>query len=152
MKTLTIAATLALLSAPAFAQDAPTGDAANGETIFNRQCATCHVVQNDAGETLAGRAAHVGPNLFGAIGRTPGTWDDFKYGDSMIAYGQTGVVWEHDNFVKYVQGPTEFLRAALNDNRARGKMAFQLRKESDAEDVFAFLSQYATPAAAPASN
>jgi cytochrome c len=142
MKYLPLAATMVLLSAPAFAE----GDAANGETIFNRQCSTCHVVMNDAGETLAGRAAHVGPNLFGVVGRTPGTYPDFEYGDSMLAYGATGAVWGEDNLPVYVQDPTDFLRTALDDRRARGKMAFQLRDPQDAADVFAFLSTFSTPA------
>jgi cytochrome c len=142
MKYLPLAATMVLLSAPAFAE----GDAAHGEEIFNRQCSTCHVVVNDAGETLAGRAAHVGPNLFGVVGRTPGTYPDFEYGDSMVAYGATGAVWGEDNLPVYVQDPTDFLRTALEDRRARGKMAFQLRDPQDAADVFAFLSTFSTPA------
>ncbi len=150
MHKFTLAAAFAVLAAPAFAEShimAPTGDAANGETIFNRQCATCHVVQLADGTVVAGRAAKVGPDLWGAMGRQPGTYPGFAYGDSMVAYGETGVVWDHDNFTAYVQDPTGFLRTALNDNRARGKMAFQLRKESDAEDVYAFLAKYAMGAA-----
>ncbi len=142
MKYLPLAATMVLLSAPVYAE----GDATNGEAIFNRQCSTCHVVINDAGETLAGRAAHVGPNLYGVVGRTPGTYPEFAYGDSMVAYGATGAVWGEDNLPVYVQDPTGFLRTALADRRARGKMAFQLRDPQDAADVFAFLSTFSTPA------
>ena len=142
MKYLPLAATMVLLSAPVYAE----GDAANGEAIFNRQCSTCHVVVNDAGETLAGRAAHVGPNLYGVVGRTPGTYPEFGYGDSMVAYGATGAVWGEDNLPVYLQDPTDFLRTALDDRRARGKMAFQLRDPQDAADVFAFLSTFTIPA------
>lgn len=143
MKYLPMAATMALLAAPAFAE----GDAANGEDVFNRQCGTCHVVQNEAGETLAGRAAVIGPNLFGVVGRAPGTYPDFRYGDALIAYGATEVVWGEENLVAYVQDPADFLRTALDDRRARGKMAFQLRDAQEAADVYAFLATYAAPAA-----
>jgi cytochrome c len=142
MKYLPLAATMVLLSAPAFAE----GDAANGEALFNRQCSTCHVVENEAGEILAGRAAHVGPNLYGVVGRTPGTYPEFEYGDSMVAYGATGVVWGEENLLAYVQDPTDFLRTALDDRRARGKMAFQLRDPQDAADVYAFLATFTAPA------
>ena len=142
MKYLPLAATMVLLSAPVYAE----GDAANGEEIFNRQCSTCHAVINDAGETLAGRAAHVGPNLFAVVGRTPGTLPEFGFGASMVAYGATGVVWSEENVLAYIQDPTGFLREALADRRARGKMAFQLRDPQDAADVFAFLSTFSTPA------
>ncbi len=141
MKYLPLAATMVLLSAPAFAE----GDAANGEALFNRQCSTCHVVENEAGEVLAGRAAKVGPNMYGVVGRTPGTYPEFEYGDSMVAYGETGVVWGEENLVAYLQDPTDFLRTALDDRRARGKMAFQLRDPQDAADVFAFLTTFSTP-------
>lgn len=142
MKYLPLAATMVLLSAPVYAQ----GDTANGEAIFNRQCSTCHVVQNDAGDVLAGRAAKVGPNLYGVVGRTPGTYPEFEYGDSMVAYGATGVVWDEATLVAYVQDPTDFLRTALDDRRARGKMAFQLRDEQDAADVYAFLATFSAAA------
>ncbi len=154
MKITQLAAVLALLAGPAFAEShataepmaAPTGDAVAGAEIFNRQCVTCHVVQNDAGEVLAGRNAKTGPNLHGVVGRTPGVVEGFSYGDGMVAYGATGAVWMEENFVAYVQDPTDFLRTALEDRRARGKMAFQLRSPEDAANVYAFLATF-TPAA-----
>lgn len=69
-RTLAIAATTATLAVPAFADGhAASGDAAAGEKAF-RQCISCHVVQNEAGDTLAGRNAKTGPNLYG-IARGP---------------------------------------------------------------------------------
>lgn len=149
MKNLTLAAALALLSAPVFAQteaSVPTGDAEAGAALFERQCVACHVVQNAAGDVLAGRNAQIGPNLFGVEGRTPGTYPDFEYSDSLIAYGATGVVWSEENFVAYVQDPTDFLRTVLEDRRARGKMAFQVRAEEDAINLYAYLYSLAPPA------
>jgi cytochrome c len=141
MKQLTLVAVLALMSAPAIAQDIEAG-----QEQFERQCVACHVVVNEAGETLAGRNAQTGPNLYGVVGRTPGTYPDFEYGDGMIAYGETGAVWEEENFVAYVQDPTDFLRTALDDRRARGKMAFQVRDAQQAADIYAYLASLA-PAA-----
>jgi cytochrome c len=138
MKHLTLAAVMALMSAPAIAQDA-----AAGQEQFERQCVACHVVVNEAGETLAGRNAKTGPNLYGVIGRTPGAYPDFDYGDGIVAYGATGVVWDEETFVGYVQNPTDFLRTALDDRRARGKMAFQVRDEQQARDIYAYLASLA---------
>ncbi len=142
MKNLTLAAILAVVSAPAFAQEA-SGDAAAGEEQFNRQCVACHVVVNEAGETLAGRNARTGPNLYGIAGRTPGTVEGFEYSEYMVEYGATGVVWEEENFVAYVQDPTDFLRTALDNRRARGKMAFQVRDAQQAADIYAYLASLA---------
>ncbi len=149
---LTAAATL-MLAAPAFSQDAALqGDAAAGEEQFGRQCVACHVVVNDAGETLAGRAAKTGPNLYGVAGRPIGSYPEFRYGDSIVALGETGEVWTEENFVGYVQDPTEWLREKLDDSKARGKMAYKVRAEEDAYNLYAYLSSLAPAADAPATN
>lgn len=144
MKTFTIAAAFAVLAAPAFADGhaSTQGDAAAGEEQFNRQCVACHVVADASGEVLAGRNARTGPNLYGVAGATPGAVEGFRYGDSMIAYGETGAVWTETNFVAYVQEPTDYLKEALDDRRARGKMSYQVRDEGQAYDIYAYLSQF----------
>lgn len=144
MKLGILTAVLALAAAPALAQDAtaPTGDAAAGEAAF-RQCATCHVVVNDAGETLAGRAAKTGPNLYGVAGATAGHVEDFRYSAAMVEAGEKGLVWDEESFVKYVQDPTGFLREYLDDSSARGNMTFKVRKEEDAVNLYAYLHSLA---------
>lgn len=130
--------TSAILAAPAYAQDVASGDAAAGEDVF-KQCIACHVVTNDEGETLAGRNSKVGPNLYGVALRTLGTSPDFRYGKSMVEAGEAGNVWNEENFVGYVQEPTDWLRDILDDKRARGKMAYKVRSEEDAANVYAYL-------------
>jgi cytochrome c len=147
MKTITIAAMALLAPAAALAQEAMTGDAAAGEEHFNRQCIACHVVQDEAGEVLAGRSGRTGPNLYGVAGRVPGTYEDFAYSDIMIAYGETGAVWEEANFVPYVMDPTGFLREATGQD-GRSKMAFQVRDEQEAHDLWAFLAGFSPEGAA----
>lgn len=129
-----------LLAAPALAQ--MEGDVAEGEKAF-RQCQTCHVVVNDAGETLAGRNAKTGPNLYGVIGRPAASEEDFNYGDSLKAAGEKGLVWDEEHFVEYVQDPTAFLREYLDDQGARSKMTFRVRSEDDAKNLAAYLSSLA---------
>jgi len=148
MKNLTLAAVLALLSVPAFAEGPGTGDIAAGEEAFGRQCVACHVIVDDAGEELAGRGAETGPNLYGVVGRMPGTYPDFEYGDDLIAYGELGVAWDEPTLAAYLKDPTDFLRESLDNRRARGKMAFQVRDEQDAYDIFAYLASV-VPAPAP---
>ena len=144
MKNFTIAAALAILAAPAFAQDlTPTlGDAVNGEEQFNRQCVACHMVADADGNVLAGRNARTGPNQYGLIGRVLGSNEDFKYSDGLVALGEAGEVWNEANFVGYVQDPTGWIREKLEDRRARGKMAYQVRAEQDAYDLYAYLATF----------
>lgn len=143
MKTFNIAAALTLLAAPAFADGhAATGDAAAGEEQFNRQCVSCHVVEDADGNVLAGRAAKTGPNLYGVAGRTPGIVEGFRYGDAIVAYGETEAVWVEENIVVYLQDPTSFLREALDDRRARSKMSYKVRDETDALNIYAYLATF----------
>lgn len=143
MKTFNIAAALTLLAAPAFADGhAASGDAAAGEEQFNRQCISCHVVADASGNVLAGRAAKTGPNLFGVAGATPGVVDGFRYGGSIVEYGETGAVWVEETFAAYVMDPTGYLREALDNNRARAKMSYKVRDEAQAIDIYAYLATF----------
>ena len=147
MKTTLWTALALLAPAAAFAQDAPVGDAAAGEEHFNRQCIACHVVENEAGEVLAGRNGRVGPNLYGVAGRQAGGYPDFAYSELMVTYGATGAVWEEANFVGYVQDPTGYLREATGEE-GRSKMAYQVRDEQEAHDLWAFLATFSPEGAA----
>jgi cytochrome c len=118
------------------------GDAEAGATVFQRQCANCHVVRNEAGEVLAGRNAQQGPNLYGVVGRQAGAYPNFRYGDSIVQAGEAGLVWDEETLVAYLENPNTFLRTFLNNNRARGNMAFQLRDAGQRADVYAFLATF----------
>ena len=135
---LAAAATVVAFGTAAWADGHATGDAAAGETAF-RQCIACHVVVDDAGETLAGRNARTGPNLYAVGGRTAGSIDGFRYSPSMTQAGEAGIVWDEESFVAYVQDPTGYLREALDDGSARGAMAFRVRSDEDARNLYAYL-------------
>lgn len=142
MKKIGFAAALALGASVATAQDAPSGNAANGETLFGRQCVSCHSAFNAEGEVVAGRGSRVGPNLFGLIGRIIGTVEGFRYGDSLLAVAATGATWDETAFVTYVQDPTGWLRTTLGDARARSKMAYKVRSAEEAADIWAYLATF----------
>ncbi|CAM8666960.1 COG3474 Cytochrome c2 [Paracoccaceae bacterium] len=138
-----ILAVLATAAGPAFA----AGDAAKGETSF-KQCQTCHSVVNEAGEVLAGKGSKTGPNLYGVVGRVVGSYPDFKYGESIVAAGATGLVWDEAGFVDYVQDPANHWKKVLNDKSAKSKMSFKVKNAETAADLYAYLAQFgAVPAA-----
>ena len=145
MKPYILAGVAALVTGPVFAQDAMMGDAESGEQLFSRQCVACHVVVDANGETIAGRNARTGPNLYGLNVRPIGSDEEFRYSDYLPILGEDGTAWDEPMFVEYVQDPTGFLRAHLDDSSARSKMAFQVRREEDAYDIWAFLASL-TPA------
>lgn len=139
-----LAASVALASVfvlPAMAQDF-TGDPAAGEEAF-QQCISCHVVVDGSGETLAGRNARTGPNLYNVAGNTIGSVEDFRYGNGIELANEQGLVWDEANFVAYVQDPTNWLREATGDRRVRGKMSYRVRDEGDALNLYAYLASLA---------
>lgn len=120
-----------LFAMPAFAE----GDAEAGEKEF-RKCKSCHMIVSDSGDEIV-KGGKTGPNLYGVIGRQAGTLDGFRYGDDIVAAGEAGLVWDEETFVTYVTDPKAFLQTYLDNNRAKSKMAFKLRKGG--EDVYAYL-------------
>lgn len=136
---LIVSSTFALLLTPSFAESNAMGDPATGETTFAKRCASCHVVVNESGETLAGKKAKIGPNLYGVTTRKLGSISGFGYGKSIIQAGEIGTVWNRENFVGFVQDPTGWLRATLKNSKASSKMKFKVRKEEDAQNIYAFL-------------
>lgn len=144
MKTLAISSAFVLaLSIPAFAEShgpdlTATGDAAKGEKAF-KKCQSCHVVQNDEGETLAGRNGKTGPNLYGIVGSAAGKVEGFRYGNDLVAAGEAGMVFDEATFVAYVMDPKGAIQEATGDGKARSKMSYRVRKEDEAKDLYAFL-------------
>lgn len=142
MKSVLSIAAAALIAGPVFADGhAASGDAAAGEAVFAK-CAACHVVMNEEGETLAGKRAKTGPNLYDIAGKPAASVEDFRYGKDAVAAGEAGLVWTEETFVAYVQDPTGFLREYLDNKRARSKMSFKLRGEEDATNLYAYLAQF----------
>jgi cytochrome c len=140
-----IAAVIAgLLAVPAFAE----GDPAAGEKEFNK-CKSCHMVVADDGTEIV-KGGKTGPNLWGIVGRTAGTYADFRYGDDLVAAGEAGLVWDEATFVEYVADPRAFLRTYLDDDKAKSKMSFKLR--SGGEDVWAYLASVSPAPEGDATN
>lgn len=115
------AAMLTLAGGAALAQ-APAGDPAAGEKVFN-QCKACHTVQ--AGQN------RVGPSLHGVVGRKAAAVEGFKYSDAMK---NSNLTWDATTLDKYLADPKGFIPG--------NKMAFAgLKKPEDRANVVAYLAQ-----------
>ena len=139
IRTIATLLIAAAIGAPAYAESHYAGDIAAGEKAF-KKCASCHVVIDDEGETLAGKKAKTGPNLFGVIGRQAGSIEGFRYGKSIIEAGEAGLIWDLEQFAIFAQNPKAFLQEFLDDKRARSKMSYKVRGEEDAVNLAAFLA------------
>ncbi|MCQ0093121.1 cytochrome c family protein [Roseovarius sp. M141] len=117
------AAAIAMLSTAAFA----AGDAEKGEKVF-KKCKACHKVGDDAKNG-------VGPILNGVVDRHAAAVEDFKYSTAMVAAGEDGLTWTHENIAEYLKKPRDFIPG--------NKMTFPgLRKEDDIENVIAYLETF----------
>ena len=119
-------------------------DATDGEQIF-RKCAACHQVGD-------GAKNKVGPVLSDVVGRAAGSFEGYKYGRSMLAAAELGLVWTEENIFNYLFNPKDFLRAYLDDPNAKAKMTFRLKDEQDRRDVIAYLSSFTAAMTAPTNG
>lgn len=133
--TLAILAVLATAATSAFA----AGDPTKGEAVF-KTCQTCHAIVDADGKVLAGKGK-IGPNLYGIVGRQAGSYEGFKYGESIVAAGAAGLKWDEATLVEYVQGPVDFLKKQLG-GPAVAKMQFKVKDAASAADVYAYLAQF----------
>jgi cytochrome c2 len=131
----------AFISATAFAATpALAGDVAKGESVF-KKCASCHMV----GE---GAKNKVGPILTNVVGSQIASVEGYKYGKSIVALGETGATWTEEEIFEYLADPKKYLRAKLEDKKAKSKMSFKLKKEEERKDVIAYLASLSSNAAA----
>lgn len=129
----TAAAVLALSGTAVFAE----GDAAAGEDDF-KKCKACHAITDPDGESIV-KGGKTGPNLYGIVGSTVASAEDFKYGDSIAQLGADGMEWTEELLIEYAKDPKAFLVEHTGDDKAKSKMTFKLK---DPEDVVAYLATF----------
>jgi cytochrome c len=116
---------LAVAAAPRTARAAPlAGDPENGHKIFQSICALCHSNQKDT--------VKIGPPLYGAFGRKPGSYPNFHYSDALKAYGQTVPAWDVTNLQVWEAGARKMIPGT--------KMSFPgLKDPKQRDDIIAYL-------------
>ncbi|WP_417589480.1 c-type cytochrome, partial [Pararhodobacter oceanensis] len=138
------ALTMGLSGTAAFA-----GDPAAGEREW-RGCRSCHALTDDEGNQIQ-RGGRSAPNLYGIPGAAVASADpDFGYSDPLLAYAETGAVWNEELFVEYVTDPTAFLRHHLGDDSVRSAMTYRMRR--GAEDMWAYLESVSPAVGADAAG
>lgn len=136
-KTTITALGLSLFGGMAFADAHATGDAEAGEKVF-RKCKSCHMIVADD-DTVIQKGGKTGPNLYGIYQRRAGSLEDYRYGESIVAAGDSGLEWNEGEFAAYLEDPKGFLAEYLDDKKAKSKMSYRLKKEEDALDVWTYL-------------
>ena len=117
------------------AAEADAGDAAapdpelvaSGEKLFKR-CQACHQI----GDNAKNRS---GPVLNGVVGRTAGTFDDFRYSSAIKDAGGEGLVWNEETLSAFLADPRGYIKG--------NKMSFPgLKSDEDIAAMVAFLKSH----------
>jgi cytochrome c len=102
---------------------AQAADAAAGEGVFKRVCATCH------NPTVEG-PRKLGPTLHGLVGRKSGSVEGFRYSK---ANSEAGIVWTAEKLDPYLKNPREVVPGTT--------MAYAgLRNDDERANLIAYLA------------
>lgn len=119
---------------PPIAELLASADPAKGESVA-KKCAACHGFDK-------GGPNKTGPDLYGVVGRTPGTHAGFAYSAEMVDFGKDHV-WDYENLYHFLKDPKGIVSGT--------KMGFAgLKKPGDRADLIAYLRTLAdTPEPLP---
>ena len=79
------------------------------------------------------------PVANGIVGRQIASVEGYKYGKDIVALGETGATWTKEELFEYLKDPKKYLRAKLDNKKAKSKMSAKFKKEDDRNNVIAYL-------------
>lgn len=116
---LATAAALAMIS---LATPSHAADPAEGEKVFKRVCASCHITTPDGPKRL-------GPTLAGIVGRKSGSVDGFRYSN---ANKNANLTWTPEQLDPYLKDPKAVVPGTI--------MAFAgVKKDDERANLIAYL-------------
>ena len=118
----------------------PKADINAGKQVATK-CQSCHNLDQ-------GGPNMTGPNLWGVVGRPPGSHPGFAYSDGMKAFAAKQPIWDYEHINDFITGPQKYIDGT--------KMTFVgLKQRQDRINVIAYLhtlgSSLPIPAPKPAA-
>ena len=114
-----------------------TADVSAGQTVSGK-CQSCH-------NFASGGPNLVGPNLYGVVGRKPGSHPGFSYSTAMAGHSAKDPVWNDDALYNFLKAPSGYV--------AGTKMGFVgLKKREDRINVIAYLRTLGSTIPVPAPD
>lgn len=102
------------------------------------KCTSCHTFDQ-------GGANGTGPNLYGTLGKKPGTHAGYTYSAAMIEHGNQVGKWDYEDLSEFLKAPTKHIPGT--------KMTFVgLKKPEDRIAIIAYLHSLGSSLPFPAPN
>jgi cytochrome c len=115
----------------------PKADVNAGKEVATK-CQSCHNLE-------AGGPNMTGPNLYGVLGRKPGTHPGFAYSQGMTDFGAKQPIWDFVHINAFITGPQKYIDGT--------KMSFVgLKQRQDRINVIAYLHTLGSNLPIPAPN
>jgi cytochrome c len=115
----------------------PKADVAAGKTI-TAKCQSCHNFDQ-------GGPNMTGPNLYGVLGRPPGSHPGFAYSDGMKAFAAKQPIWDYEHINDFITAPQKYIDGT--------KMTFVgLKQRQDRINVIAYLHTLGSALPIPKPN
>jgi len=115
----------------------PKADVGAGKVVATK-CQACHNLDQ-------GGPNMTGPNLWGVLGRQPGTHPGFAYSDGMKAFGAKQPIWDYVHINAFITAPGKYIDGT--------KMTFiGLKQRQDRINVIAYLHTLGSPLPIPAPS
>jgi len=115
----------------------PAADVKAGEAVFAK-CKSCHTIAE-------GGPNGTGPDLWGVVGRKPGSHAGFAYSAGMTDFGAKQPIWDYEHIYEFVKAPQKYINGT--------KMTFVgLKKPEDRINVIAYLHSQGSTLPIPAPN
>lgn len=114
------------------------GDVEKGKALVHKKCKICHSIINGDDVILKGQT--VGPNLYAVIGRQAGVYPDFDFSPSIVEAGEQGLVWDAETLDGFLLQTRDYMRARLNDDKARSRMSYFVKNPDDRRAIAAYLA------------
>lgn len=115
----------------------PKADVAAGKAI-TAKCQSCHNFDQ-------GGPNMTGPNLYGVVGRPPGSHPGFSYSDGMKAFAAKQPIWDYEHINDFITAPQKYIDGT--------KMTFVgLKQRQDRINVIAYLHTLGSTLPIPKPN
>jgi len=115
----------------------PKADVAAGKAVAAK-CQSCHNLDQ-------GGPNMTGPNLYGVLGRAPGSHPGFAYSDGMKAFAGKTPAWDYVHINDFITSPSKYIDGT--------KMTFVgLKQRQDRINVIAYLHTLGSNLPIPAPN